>query len=980
MTRNYYIFLFFICFSFLNANNLRNLDSISVANAGNVNHESGSNTLTFEVELGSDPNISGTSVTLTIEVKAAPVSRTLVTCSYESTNKKLTCTYAPNEPYYGIIKLPVAIYEISTATLKLKLTSEVIIKQEVELAFQKAYNIESDSTTSTFLIDCEGGSLPDNAFVQVDVSKDGKEAVADCTLSNSKLNCKVADTVRQLYKISKNIKNGSIKWTNSADIDENILMNLPANSHTNGYGFKAEYKSNKWTFFYHQPSVFALGYYYELKTLLDKKDGTKVTTSSKCNVNKNYDHECTVQLDQQAENDFLYLCKDDTCTSKKGITQKISLSFKNAYELKYSTSTKWTFEIDVVETSIRDGMNVSVSIERNSDHKSETASCTFTEKKLSCKVDNSQQFEDDFYFLLFDKDYASVTWTNPLPSKLKLPIETSLEFISGYELKYNGTFWNFKLDVKLRTKFPENGLILVDILSSSPGVARCEGNKQSAAGAQTTFFCFIELSESATLAINKNKVSGSVTWSKGIAGDSANIEGIIKLTYKKAYDMTFDSDKKWKFFIECQDTSILSSSDKYILGLKYRTSKTSSFQACQAECSLAQTNILSCSITTSLDSTNSKNYLIHMTYPTNINNPRAIIWNSAISDETIILKTDLTFSKGTLSMAGSWNLVLNVNNPKNGALPIDSKVIIGIKKGTENLDITCNVESELLLKCDTRINTAELPALTLNRGLTQATSVTWTNTETNEDFYYFYLNTQLDFISAYDLKFNSNNKWEFKLETSSFPEKTKIIIDILYGNKPSTATCIKESNQQISCIVDEGTQSKDTLIKIYHVKSSESTINWRTIDGIQDIIMTASLNVNSITDVIYEGNKWSFKMNVESCDLPVNSKVKIDILYQQRANTATCTLNDDKTLFLCNPDIATQTKDDKFKIIYAQRSGSVTYTNSESNLSFEGEADNTEIKDNPGGTNTDGGRTDISNNGLIVKINYSLFIFLLILF
>ena len=113
-----------------------------------------------------------------------------------------------------------------------------------------------------------------------------------------------------------------------------------------------------------------------------------------------------------------------------------------------------------------------------------------------------------------------------------------------------------------------NALVLVDILSSPSGVARCEGNSQSAVGAQTTFSCSSDLSESATLAINKNKVSGSVTWSNGITGDSASIDRIIKLTYKKAYDMTFESDKKWKFFIECEDTSILSSSDKYILELQ----------------------------------------------------------------------------------------------------------------------------------------------------------------------------------------------------------------------------------------------------------------------------------------------------------------------------------------------------------------------------------------------------------------------------
>ena len=155
----------------------------------------------------------------------------------------------------------------------------------------------------------------------------------------------------------------------------------------------------------------------------------------------------------------------------------------------------------------------------------------------------------------------------------------------------------------------------------------------------------------------------------------------------------------------------------------------------------------------------------------------------------------------------------------------------------------------------------------------------WKNGIVDEDFYYFFLNTNLDCISAYDLTFN-NNKWEFILETSNYPDMTKIIIDVLYGNKASTATCTKNSdNQKILCVVDEDYQSKSTLVKIKKTKTSKSTITWNNLDEDKDIIMITELNVTNVTEKDYSGENWSFKMYLESSDLPLNTKVKIDLFY-----------------------------------------------------------------------------------------------------
>ena len=42
--------------------------------------------------------------------------------------------------------------------------------------------------------------------------------------------------------------------------------------------------------------------------------------------------------------------------------------------------------------------------------------------------------------------------------------------------------------------------------------------------------------------------------------------------------------------------------------------------------------------------------------------------------------------------------------------------------------------------------------------------------------------------------------------------------------------------------------------------------------------MVTSINPANISEVKYEHNKWSFKMYLEDSDLPLFTKVKIDLL------------------------------------------------------------------------------------------------------
>ena len=116
-------------------------------------------------------------------------------------------------------------------------------------------------------------------------------------------------------------------------------------------------------------------------------------------------------------------------------------------------------------------MNVTVGVLRKSSNSLDTASCICNEKKLDCSVDHSQ-YADDLYYLLFDKKYGSVTWTDPTQEKIKIPLDIEVIYISSYELSYREGSWKFKLEAKLQNKIPADSLILVDILGGSGGLAR----------------------------------------------------------------------------------------------------------------------------------------------------------------------------------------------------------------------------------------------------------------------------------------------------------------------------------------------------------------------------------------------------------------------------------------------------------------------------------------------------------------------------
>ena len=401
------------------------------------------------------------------------------------------------------------------------------------------------------------------------------------------------------------------------------------------------------------------------------------------------------------------------------------------------------------------------------------------------------------------------------------------------------------------------------------------------------------------------------------------------------------STKKWSFDIDFENTERLSLQTSDTFSLDISRSTSSGFSDIIGNCKLKAENTNTFSCDYSYSYAEIKTYVLFIRTTKHID-PKTINWIGGISGtySQIYLKAELNFLKGTLSYANNkWNLNIDINvqTPTDGLLA-DSKLLIDITQDGADKTMDC-IAGTNLLKCDTTISNesaGSLPSFILKRTKSTSSTVSWVNTETDNTFYYFYLVAGLDCNKAEHLKFEEN-KWKFELDTS-IPVKNKIIIDILYGDADSTATCVKEY-EKVLCTVDNESQNKNTLIKIKRNKSSKSTVTWKNLLDDKEIILDTQLNVESVKHLSYESNhKWEFKMNVIDCDLPLNSAVQIDLEYKSgsstQSETATCILTS-QTILTCIPDIDSQLASDTFTISSSKNKGSVTYSSTSDKLIFQ---------------------------------------------
>ena len=214
------------------------------------------------------------------------------------------------------------------------------------------------------------------------------------------------------------------------------------------------------------------------------------------------------------------------------------------------------------------------------------------------------------------------------------------------------------------------------------------------------------------------------------------------------------------------------------------------------------------------------------------------------------------------------------------------------------------------------------------------------------------LNIELELNKIYDFSYNNYySTWNFVIEAkidegNDIPIDSYITVDIKYNNNNDIAICTRTSltNNNILTLYCRGKNEipQNSMISLNQDKSSYSSISWKnTISEDVDIFISANLYVETMDNIIFNENsgKWSFDMktNGYNYNYPLNSKVKIDILYNGVETTATCTyVSISEYKFSCVPDVESQNQVDTFEIINkgVNKQGTVTYSNPNQKLTL----------------------------------------------
>ena len=207
--------------------------------------------------------------------------------------------------------------------------------------------------------------------------------------------------------------------------------------------------------------------------------------------------------------------------------------------------------------------------------------------------------------------------------------------------------------------------------------------------------------------------------------------------------------------------------------------------------------------------------------------------------------------------------------------------------------------------------------------------------------------SELELIEGTDMKYDEG--WSFILKVKNnkvdfnIPIGSTFSIDIKYNtDKEDLAICTEtgstRSNNEINLLCEPtSTIKKSELIILKNTaKSNYASVTFNPTISEDDIYiyLTLDLYVEYVTMIEYDDiiKRWYFNMIIRDADIPLNSRIKVDINYNSNNEVAICILNE-KNNFQCTPLITNQKENDNIVILENKQKGSVNLTPPE-NLNF----------------------------------------------
>ena len=735
--------------------------------------------------------------------------------------------------------------------------------------------------------------LPENSVVNIDLYlTSSKKKVSLCTYKSLYLYCTFNETRYDTYliQISSNRDKGSIEWEN---LENSVTIPITFIVNTYWGADNLTFINNQWVYTLKvrgEVTTYAKNILITLDTKIKNKEGESSLYFTKCLLNEDGSiyFTCTVLGENQAISDLVYITKDidtkhDISTSFEGVNdlkskddiiiRNAELSFLKVYDLIFDdTSRSWSFKIDVDNQDLPDSALVKVDVWQDSNNGNVAISCSYSSYILSCASDKSSIDSTTLIRLMGQKNKGTVNWINTKDKYIPIAMRHTLVFQKALGGFYTDRF-HFLIAATNEINTPKYSNIVTNVyVRGLAKTATCTIlDKRSLHDRQGYVYCVTDLQRQTT----------TITW-EGLTAENGQIseldtsELITKeLKFIDAYDMYF-AYNKWIFTINSWDSDTAVGKNRGEIGA-YKVDilvngATKSTAICLNYDGIEQvTNIKFICVCEYANQ--NKNDLIKISKETKSG---SITWKPALTqDQPIALQTTLTIKKGydlKQESGQKWSFKVDLNSDDHTILPIGSKVIV-------DMTITpyianCTAESAVLLSCKSDIIGNTAPKLDFYKSL--QSTVNWTNT--NKDDYFMISTARLQFISADKLYFQ-DGKWKFDLSVTPL-SSAKVIIDILYGDEASTATCTGGRNNKISCIVDKESQAQDVLIKIKKDKptGSASTVTWTSgLTKDTDIPLYTQLTYQEAKNLRFENKNWNFDVYITDENIPLNAYIITDI-------------------------------------------------------------------------------------------------------
>ena len=749
----------------------------------------------------------------------------------------------------------------------------------------------------TYKINFENGTLPLNGLVKVDFIINNNYTYANCYFFDSVLNCETSEIKNSsLILLSYEKKYGSITWKN---MDKKDII-IPVNISLDYIEAKnLTFIGDVWTFIIEleisevikREWTFIIKIKYGEAQKLGNAYCSLISDNSKI-------FECKAQYKKQKKTDVIII----TPVSDKNIKWKnwnkdiyipirASLNIKKVYGLMYNEKNKWEFKIQTDEDfPTNSALILDVLYDEN---KPDTATCIYNSKILFCQRDSDNQSPKETFKINPVQVKGTITINNKGVIENKIfPLTVLVKFKRAYG-KFFSDFWNFYVEIDDFSPVPIDSYVLLDILlNKTKAAAKCELPSESEN--KKILFCYIDDKNTSQsrfdeIIVNFDNDLGSITWDN----NSTEFNGTIlesnpelnSFYLSDAFDMDF-VEGIWRFKIKGIPEREVLKGEIYTIEMSYLI--LNGEYDTVAKCwnreggNEGREIIFLCNV--EYDHQNEEGSIKMKYIQTSVSNLK---WNGGMHNNyKITLKTALYLVRAyDLSFDNSWKFKIDVYG---GLLPPGSKVIVDIKNGNlYNKSIICDSKDSSNIICDTKIQEKNTGLIQILEKRISSSSVEWLGT--NQTDYLIFLNVDIYYIRVYNLEF-INDVWRFFIYINeTIVNGSKLSVDILYDNIEATATCYSNNNV-LTCILDIKIQSAKALVRLNHIKSLYSSINWINLSTDEGIDLVTSLSYINADNLRFEHDIWYFDVFISEADcqnIPNYSKLIIDIYYEIEYKTYT---------------------------------------------------------------------------------------------